>query len=118
VTRHDATPDQIASGLVIIVPDVAVGIVISWAPINEAKSAAAETTTAEATPAMETATTTMAATAAAMTTTTTMGKGSRARCAEQDYGCADDAEATHGEQSYGRQTARQDVAVARAVLSH
>jgi hypothetical protein len=110
MSRHDATPDHIATGLVIVVPDVTVGIVISRAPVTEAKSAAAEATTAEAT-------TTMAATAAAMATTT-MGKGSGAGCAEQDYRCADDTEATHREQSYGRQTARQDVAVARVVLSH
>jgi hypothetical protein len=110
MTRHDATPDHIATGLVIVVPDVTVGIVISRAPVTEAKSAAAEATTAETA-------TTMAATAAAMATTT-MGKGSGAGCAEQDYRCADDTEATHREQSYGRQTARQDVAVARAVLSH
>jgi hypothetical protein len=116
MSRHDATPDHIATGLVIVVPDVTVGIVISRAPVTEAKSAATEATTAEATPAMETATT-MAATAAAMATTT-MGKGSGAGCAEQDYRCADDTEATHREQSYGRQTARQDVAVARVVLSH
>jgi hypothetical protein len=104
MSRQDATPDQIATGHVIVIADVAIGI----APVTEAKAATTETTAAE-TAAMETATT---------VASTAMGEGSRAGSAEQDSRYADNAEAANGEQSYYRQPAPQDVVVARAVLSH
>jgi hypothetical protein len=98
MSRQDATPDQIATGHVIVI----------------AKAATTETTAAE-TAAMEAATTVAATTTMA---TTAMGEGSRAGSAEQDSRCADNAEAANGEQSCYRQPAPQDVVVARAVLSH
>jgi hypothetical protein len=110
MSRQDATPDQIATGHVIVIADVAIGI----APVTEAKAATTETTAAE-TAAMEAATTVAATTTMA---TTAMGEGSRAGSAEQDSRCADNAEAANGEQSCYRQPAPQDVVVARAVLSH
>jgi hypothetical protein len=63
-----------------------------------------------------TSTAAMAATAAAMTSPA-MGLRS-AGGAQQDSRCPDNTEATNGEQSYHRQTARDDVAVARAVFDH
>jgi hypothetical protein len=127
VARHDATPNQIAIGPVIVVTNIAIGIVkgiakgitISRTPKTETKPAATETTAVEAT-AMETtavksATATMTSTAM---TSTAMGKGSRTGSAQQDSRCADNAKAANGEQSYGRQTARQDIAVASPVSEH
>jgi hypothetical protein len=113
---HDATPGHIANGLV-VVAGVAVGIVISRAPVTETKAAMTETTTME-TAAMKSATATMTATSAAAMTSTAMGESSGAGCAKQDSRCTDNTEATKREQSYGRQTAHQDVAVARAVPGH
>ena len=55
---------------------------------------------------------------AAAMTSTTMGEDSRAGCTEQESRSADNDEAANGEQSYRRQTARQDVAIVRAVLGH
>jgi hypothetical protein len=116
---HDATPGHIANGLV-VVAGVAVGIVISRTPVTETKAATTETTTME-TATMETAAVESAAatvTATSAMTPAAMGEGSRAGCAEQDSRCADNSEAANGKQSYRRQTAHQDVAVARAVLGH
>jgi hypothetical protein len=96
MSRQDATPDQIATRHVIVIADVAVWIAISRTPVTEAK-ATTETTAAEA---------------------AAMGKGSRAGSAEQDSRCAGNAEAANGEQSYYRQPAPRNVAVAGAVLSH
>jgi hypothetical protein len=73
--------------------------------------------TAMQTAAMESATAAMTATSAAVTSAA-MGEGSRAGCAEQDSRCTDNTEAANGEQSHGRQTARQDDEAARAVLGH
>src|ERR1700722_15967044 len=105
---HDATPGHIANGLV-VVAGVAVGIVKSRAPVTESKATMTETTTMESATAM---------TSAAAMTSTTMGEDGRAGCTEQDSRSADNAEAANGEQSYRRQTARQDVAIVRAVLGH
>jgi hypothetical protein len=113
VSRQDATPDQIATRHVIVIADVAVWIAISRTPVTEAK-ATTETTAAEAS-AMEAATTVAATTTMA---TAAMGKGNRAGSAEQDSRCAGNAEAANGEQSYYRQPAPRNVAVAGAVLSH
>jgi hypothetical protein len=98
---HDATPNQIAIRPIIVVTNIAIGIVIFRAPKTEAKPAATETT------AMESTTATMTASAAAMTP---MGKGRHTGSAHHDSRCADNAEAANGEQSYGGQTARQDIA--------
>jgi hypothetical protein len=68
--------------------------------------------------AMESAMTATSAMTSAAMTSAAVGEGSRAGCAEQDSRCTDDTEAANGEQAHGRQTARQDVAVARAVLDH
>jgi hypothetical protein len=78
-----------------------------------------ETATMESATTMKSATSTAAMTAAASTAMTSSAMGLRsAGCAQQDSRCPDNTEATNGEQSYHRQTARQDVAVARAVLDH
>jgi hypothetical protein len=122
VARHDATPNQIAIGPVIVVTNIAIGIVkgiakgiaISRTPKTETKPAATETTAMETT-AVKSATATMTSTAM---TSTAMGKGSRTGSAQQDRRCADNAKAANGEQSYGRQTARQDIAVASPVSEH
>jgi hypothetical protein len=116
VAGHDAAPGHIANGF-IVVAGVTVGIVISQAPVTETKAAMTEATMMEAA-AMESAMTATSAMTSAAMTSAAVGEGSRAGCAEQDSRCPDNTEAANGEQSHGRQTARQDVAVARAVLDH